>query len=203
VSRAKTRPAREPDFDDEAEEDERRKDAREEDFAAAATPPRTSLTRDIYRRLVQRLHPDRGGSWTPGRQRLWHEVQQAWAAGDGDWLARLEVEWESAHEAVGPTSPLSRLRAAIEEVHAARRDTQAKLSEYRSSPQWRFTLATSIRAALERRVEDDFTRDTKFLQRQLRFLDQTIGAWEDDWTRADSRPIRRSRRTFHASRRAR
>ncbi|MDB6126737.1 MAG: hypothetical protein JWM35_633, partial [Verrucomicrobia bacterium] len=51
--------------------------------------------RDVYRRLVQRLHPDRGGEWTAARKRLWHEVQEAWAAGDFDWLARLEVEWDS------------------------------------------------------------------------------------------------------------
>lgn len=202
VARNKFRANRESDFDEDPETDEPRREARRADFEFIPGPPRTEEARDVYRRLVQRLHPDRGGDWSPARQHLWHEVQQAWAAGDGDWLARLEVEWETAHAVIGPTSPLSRLRAAIEEVHAARRDTEAKLREYRLSAPWRFTAAESKRAALERRVEADFVRDFKTLQRQLRYLDQTIAAWEDDWTRADNRPKRRhGHRTFQRSRR--
>jgi hypothetical protein len=193
----KFRSEREAEFDD-SEHGGPRHDARREDFAPGPAATRTDATRNIYRRLVQRLHPDRGGDWTLARQRLWHEVQQAWAAGDGDWLARLEVEWETAHEAVGPQSALSRLRAAIAEVHAARRDTEAKLSDYRFSPQWRFTLAASRRAALERRVEADFVREGKALQRDLRYLNATIAAWEEDWTKADARANpRRSRHAHH------
>jgi hypothetical protein len=203
VTRSKFRANGEFNFDDDTGDDEPRHDARREDFATGPAPHRSDAARDIYRRLVQRLHPDRGGGWSPARQRLWHEVQQAWATGDGDWLARLEVEWETAHEVIGPTSPLSRLRSAIEEVLAAQRDTDAKLAEYRSSPQWRFTRTEAKRAALERRVEADFIRDFKALDRQLRFLNQTIASWEEDWTRADSRPKpRHSRRVFYSNRRA-
>ena len=191
-----------PPPDDEPEEsadeagDWRRTEARREDFTAA--PARTIGARDIYRRLVQHLHPDRGGPWTVSRQRLWHEVQQAWAAGDGDWLARLEVEWDTAHEAVGPNSPLSRLRAAIEEVHAARRDLEAKLGIYRAALPWRFSKNEAKRAALEVRVEADLVREFKALRRQLHFLDTTIAAWEEDWTRADTkvRSSRGPRRTY-------
>ncbi len=203
VSRNKFRRDHGADSDEDSEGAGRRKDARREDFETAPAPPRTTAARDIYRRLVQRLHPDRGGGWSAARQHLWHEVQQAWAAGDGDWLARLEVEWEKAHDVVSLASPLSRLRAAIAEVHAARRDTEAKLQEYRSAPEWRFTSATSKRAALERRVEANFAHDFRTLQRQLRYLNTTIAAWEEDWTRADSRPKPRpGRRAFHRSRRS-
>src|SRR5690606_29968200 len=50
--------------------------------------------RAIDRRLVQHLHPDRGGQWTQARARAWEQTQEAWAARDADWLARLEAEWE-------------------------------------------------------------------------------------------------------------
>jgi hypothetical protein len=172
----------------------RRQEARREDFEGRATPGRTPAAREIFRRLVQRLHPDRGGAWTPARQQLWHEVQQAWAAGDSDWLARLEIEWETAHEVLGPTSPLSRLYAAIEELHAARRDIEHKLSEYRTSLAWRFTRSAARRPALARRVEADLLKDFRILQRQLKYLDATIAAWDEDWTRAKSRPQSRWRR---------
>lgn len=134
--------------------------------------------RDVYRRLVQRLHPDRGGEWTAARQRLWHEVQQAWADGDVDWLIRLEVEWEAAHDILNQGSPLSRLRLAIAEMHAARRDTERKLREYRGSPAWRFTLTEKKRELLHRRTAMNFEHDIHFLERQLTHLNATIASWE-------------------------
>lgn len=198
--RAKPRPEEEAEAE-EGPEGERRKEARPEDFEALPPPKRSATAREIYRRLVQHLHPDRGGAWTPARQHLWHEVQQAWASGDADWLARLESEWETAHATVGPKSPLSRLRAAIEELHAARRDIEHKLAEYRTSLSWRFTLTPSKRDDLERRVEREFVHEVKMLQRQLEYLNRTIAAWEDDWTRADTRLQSRPRRTSFQRRR--
>jgi hypothetical protein len=147
--------------------------------------------RDAYRRLVQRIHPDRGGEWTAARQRFWHEVQQAWAAADADWLMRLEVEWEAAHDVLTPVSPLSRLRCAIEELHAARRDLERKLRSYRESPPWRFTLVEKKREQLHRRTEMNFKHDIAFLQRQLDHLDATIASWEE------SPAPRRRRRASH------
>ena len=142
-------------------------------------PPRSSDARGIYRRLVQHLHPDRGGEWTTARKRLWHEVQQAWALGDADWLARLEIEWETANEVLGPTSPLSRLRRAVEELHAARRDTERKLRAYRAQPAWRFTLLTRKRDTLHRRIEAELHDELEYLRRELAYLDRTIAAWEE------------------------
>ena len=157
-----------------------------DDRTAGNTAP-TKEARTIYRRLVQHLHPDRGGEFGPVRKRLWHEVQQAWAARDTDWLARIEVEWESANEVLGPTSPLSRLRRAIMELHAARRDTERKLREYRSSTAWRFTRSLSKRAALQRRTEANFQHDLEFLKRQLAYLDATIASWESPRSRTSRR----------------
>lgn len=134
--------------------------------------------RDLYRRLVQHLHPDRGGEWTPARERLWHEVQQAWAARDVDWLSRLEIDWETANDTLRPDSSLGRLRRAIAELHAARRDTERKLRDYRRSFAWRFTVSEKKRPQLHRRVEAELNEDLIALQRQLAYLDATIAAWE-------------------------
>jgi len=195
----KSKARRQADFEE--DEASRRQEARPEDFARRTAPNRSVGARDTYRRLVQRIHPDRGGVWSAARQQLWHEVQQAWAAGDADWLARLEVEWETAHDVVGPRSPVSRLRAAIEELHAARRDIEHKLREYRRAPAWRFTQTATARTRLERRIEADFVRDYEVLQRQLIHLNTTIAAWEEDWTRPNSRPRSRRNATAFRSRR--
>jgi hypothetical protein len=159
-------------------------------------PKRSATAREIYRRLVSRLHPDRGGEWTAARQRVWHDVQLAWESGDADWLARLEVDWETANEVLGPDSPLGRLYRAIEELEAARRDTERKLREYRQAPPWRFTLTEKRRITLVRRMEEEFQMEIAYLQSQLRHLNAQIAAWEDDWTRAEARgnSTRRRRR---------
>jgi hypothetical protein len=187
------------DFDEE-EEFGARHEATQEDFEKAAGPKPTPGARDIYRRLVQRLHPDRGGTWTTARAQLWHEVQRAWAAADADWLARLEVDWETANEVLSPTSALGRLRRGIEEIDAARRDTERKLREYRKAPQWRFTLREKQRSALHDRTEANFLHDVTFLRRQLDHLNATIAAWDDDWTRSDNTSARRPKRRGFARR---
>ncbi len=170
------------DFDNDFFNDDSRrsdKSSRSSSHRSSAPPP-TPSAKDIYRRLVQHLHPDRGGDWTPARQRLWHEVQQAWAAGDADWLARLEVEWETANEVLGPDSPVSRLRRAITELIAARRDLERKLRDYRRSPHWRFTLSEKSRHLLHARTYANFRHDVEILQQQLNHLNRTIAAWEKD-----------------------
>lgn len=143
------------------------------------TPPADSLpARDIYRRLVQHLHPDRGGDWTPARERLWHEVQAAWAARDADWLARLEVDWEAAHHALSQDSPLSHLRRAIRELEASRRDIERKLREYRRSQEWRFTTSLPKRSALRRTLQANLDHDLEAIRAHLRYLNERLDSWQ-------------------------
>ncbi|HLP08259.1 MAG TPA: hypothetical protein VK178_08835 [Opitutaceae bacterium] len=153
-------------------------------------------TREIYRRLVQHLHPDRGGEWTPQRARLWHEVQRAWAARDHDWLSRLEVEWEAAAEILGPASPVGRLHTALREIEAARRDADRKVRVYRKVPSWRFTLLVPHkRAVLAARTEQELLGELERLRAVLAGFEETIAWWEDSYPpRRKSRGRRRSRR---------
>ena len=161
-------------------------------FARPASEPPADAARDLYRRLVQRLHPDRGGEWTPVRERLWHEVQQAWDARDTDWLARLEIEWETAHDLINESSSIDRLRRAVQELHAARRDTERKLRAYRKTAAWRFTLSENKRAKLHRRIESEMDHDIDVLERQLDYLKTTIAAWEAPTSSRGARSSRRS-----------
>lgn len=165
------------------------------DLPRGYAEPAATDARDIYRRLVQHLHPDRGGEWTPARARLWHEVQEAWGARDGDLLARLEVEWETATDALGPTSPVGRLRAALVEIHSARRDAERKVRHYRKTPEWRFSLQPPDARVCEQ-LRRDLNLQREHLQTDLDELEGIIASWER--TRKRPRPRRRARQRDHA-----
>lgn len=145
--------------------------------AARDASPDEAEARAIYRRLVQRLHPDRGGEWTPARARLWEQVQEAWERQDVDCLARLEVEWEASSDVLGPTSALGRLRAACRELDAARRDAERRLRAYRQDHWWRFSLrdpSTQLRDMIGRQLREEEQR----LGYHLKELERTIAGWE-------------------------
>jgi hypothetical protein len=154
------------------------RDLFERAFAPEVSDVLSREAKAIYRRLVQHLHPDRGGEFTAVRKRLWHEVQQAWAERDSDWLARLEVEWETANEVLGPNSPVGRLQRAVRELHSARRDTEKKLRQYRKSPSWRFSLNVRKRGELRAKTTMNFDHDIALLQQRLDYLLFTIEGWE-------------------------
>jgi hypothetical protein len=147
------------------------------DFPSMHFGPEVDEGREIYRRLVQQLHPDRGGEWTPQRARIWHQVQEAWAARDVDLLARLEAEWEIAADTLGPASPVGRLRAAVDEIHAARRDAESRVRRYRKAPEWRFSLsAPDVRRCEELRRTLEHERDG--LRKKLDELEAILAVWE-------------------------
>lgn len=152
-------------------------DERDAENGASREAPEMQTAKAIYRRLVQHLHPDRGGEWTPARARLWAQVQDAWNAQDADWLARLEVEWEAATDRLGPQSPVGRLRAAVAEIEAARRDADRKLRQYRKDLAWRFTLLVST-DLLAAKMERALRADLELLREQREDLERTVAEWE-------------------------
>lgn len=133
--------------------------------------------RASYRRMAGRLHPDRGGDWTPARERLWHEVQAAWAARDADWLLRLEAEWEMATEVFGPHSALGRLQAAAREADGARRDVERKLRLYRQDPAWRFA-SKRVKPGFARKMQSQLEQELTMLRGAAAQLAGQLAAWD-------------------------
>lgn len=139
-------------------------------------PSPDETAKEIYRRLVQQLHPDRGGEWSAKREALWHEVQRAWDARDADWLSRLEAELEIATETLSAQSALGRLYAAAKEIEAARRDTERKLRHYRKTPAWRFTLRERDPEEV-RDLTISLREERNQLRQHLARLEETLARW--------------------------
>src|SRR5437588_12761186 len=79
------RPGSAPGRSDPRPEDGRRSAVDEEPPEPGTIDPRV---KEIYRRLVRRLHPDLRADGDATVSSLWHEVQEAYAAGD---VARMEL----------------------------------------------------------------------------------------------------------------
>src|SRR5438067_13568319 len=106
------RPGSEPGRSDPRPEDVRRSAVDEEPAEPGTIDPRV---KEIYRRLVRRLHPDWRADGDATVSSLWHEVQEAYAAGD---VARMELllALSDLSNAPGASTPLSQMRSVLSEL---------------------------------------------------------------------------------------
>jgi hypothetical protein len=99
---------------------------------ATATEPVTIDPRikEIYRRLVRRLHPDLRADGDATVSSLWHEVQEAYLAGD---VARMELllALSDLSNAPGASTTLSQMRSVLSELTRSLRALELSLVEAR------------------------------------------------------------------------
>ena len=132
--------------------------------------------KEIYRRLVRRLHPDLRADGDATVSSLWHEVQEAYAAGD---VARLELllALSDLSDAPGASTTLSQMRAVLSELTRSVRALELSLVEARREDSWNFAR-TGPSQDLRLRVERQLKHDLALRQQRLELLTGTIAAWE-------------------------
>src|SRR5207247_8373653 len=99
---------------------------------ASATEPGTIDLRvkEIYRRLVRRLHPDLRADGDASVSSLWHEVQEAYVAGD---VARMEVllALSDLSDAPSAGTTLSQMRSVLSQLRRSVRALELGVVEVR------------------------------------------------------------------------
>ncbi|MDQ3623703.1 MAG: J domain-containing protein [Verrucomicrobiota bacterium] len=109
----------------------------------------TDRIKELYRRLVRQLHPDRRGDLPPRERELWHEVQEAYRERDRERLeavaARMEVGLNGAAGGV-PVSVLLRMTRDLQRALHGLRD---QLFRARKHPAWNFKKKKRDLARLE------------------------------------------------------
>ncbi len=164
------RPESAPDRSDPRPEDVRRSAVDEE-------PPGTidPRVKEIYRRLVRRLHPDLRADGDATVSSLWHEVQEAYAAGD---VARMELllALSDLSNAFGASTTLSQMRSALSELTRSVRALELSLVEARREDSWNFAR-TGPSEDLRSRVERQLKHDLALRQQRLELLTGTIAGW--------------------------
>ena len=138
--------------------------------------------KELYRRLVRRLHPDTRSDGDATVEEVWHEVQAAYADGNVERLEALLAFVNVREERFGPHTSLAQMRAVfadlVRTLHALRRS----IAEARKTPAWNFTR-TLDRVGLERQTRADLTRDLVRRRAELADITRVL----ENWTRT---PIR-------------
>lgn len=131
--------------------------------------------KELYRRLVRRLHPDLRADGSAAVSALWHEVQEAYAASD---IARMELLLAlsdlSGRFGVGTT--LSQMRSVLAELNRSVRALEQSLVEAQREDAWNFVRigpSDNLRSSVERQLKHDLASR----QDRLNMLDRTIAEW--------------------------
>jgi hypothetical protein len=158
------------------------KKRREEDCGSATHKKQDipARVKELYRVLVRRLHPDTGKSRKdPNIQRLWHDLQNAYAAMDVERLEVLLALTDLHESGSAIRSTLYHLRKVAKEMERTVRDLKNRFREARSSPAWQFwhadnrqKVGAKMRAAVEARIRD--------AKNHIATLEQQIDFWKQD-----------------------
>ena len=131
--------------------------------------------RELYRRLVRRLHPDLRADGSTAVSALWHEVQEAYAASD---VARMEILLAlsdiETNRMAGQT--LAQLHAVRAELRRALRALEKSLLEAEGEDAWDFARIgpnARLRVRVERQLQSDLAARTQ----RLDLLTRTIAEW--------------------------
>jgi hypothetical protein len=150
--------------------------------------------KQIYRKLVRRLHPDRRADGNAAVSTIWHEVQEAYAASD---VARMEILLAlSGIEAdqLGEETSLFQMHAVLAELKRSLRALEKSLREAEGEDAWDFAR-TGPSEDLRVQVERDLKRDLSGRMERLELLTQIIASWaRGPALNPNARPIRRPTR---------
>src|SRR5213080_3208541 len=166
------RPGSTPGRSDPRPEDVRRSAVDEEPPEPGTIDPRV---KEIYRRLVRRLHPDLRADGDATVSSLWHEIQEAYAAGD---VARMELllALSDLSNAPGASTTLSQMRSALSELTRSVRALELSLVEAKREDSWNFAR-TGPSEDLRSRVERQLKHNLALRQQRLEFLTGIIAGW--------------------------
>ncbi|MBA3544562.1 MAG: hypothetical protein H0T83_09025, partial [Chthoniobacterales bacterium] len=124
---------------------------------------------------VRRLHPDLRADGSAAVSALWHEVQEAYLAGD---VARMEILLALSDMAANRAAEqsVSQMRSLLAELERALWALEKSLLEAQGEDAWDFAR-TGPRADLRVRVERQLKLDFAARSQRLDLLRRTIAEW--------------------------
>ena len=160
---------------------EKARTAAEQEFATASPSDggheQVDLrVKELYRKLVRRLHPDLRADGNTAVSAIWHEVQEAYTASD---VARMEILLalsEMEVDQLGEGTSLFQMRAVLAELDRSFRALEKSLREAEGEDAWDFARtgpSEDLRVRMERQLKHDLAGRME----RLDLLTQTIASW--------------------------
>ena len=144
--------------------------------ATPPPPPPQSRVKELYRRLVRRLHPDTKADSDVGVSALWHEVQEAYSAGNVERLEMLLAMTDIQANEAGDHTSLSQMRSVLRELRRSFNALQCNLRDAKRDPAWNFGRRQD-RSALAERVRGELESKLERNARELRQMEAMISSW--------------------------
>jgi hypothetical protein len=147
-----------------------------EEEGADEEEAKDARVKTLYRVLVRKLHPDLRDDASTEVSGLWHEVQEAYAAGDVAHLEILLALIDIESNGTSAQTSVSQMRATLAELERATRALEKSLLEAEGEDAWDFAQNgpnEDLRLRLERQLKSDLA------QRSMRLdvFTKTISAW--------------------------
>jgi len=132
--------------------------------------------KSLYRKLVRRLHPDHRSDGEIAVSNLWHEVQEAYAAGD---VARMEILLALSDikaNALGDQTSLAQMRNVRAELQRSLGALEKSVAEAEDEEAWNFAR-TGPSEDLRARVERQLKHELAIRMDRLELLTAAIAEW--------------------------
>jgi hypothetical protein len=141
-------------------------------------PPQSEANRvkELYRLLVRRLHPDLRADSNAEVSAIWHDVQEAYAAGNIDRLEMLLALTDIQSNTTGEHTSLFQMRSVLAELRSAFKALQRNIRAAKQEPAWNFARRTD-REEIEARLRRDLDTTLAWHEDQLRQLEAMIAEW--------------------------
>lgn len=94
--------------------------------------------KEVYRRIVRRLHPDGAGSTTPDRMELWHSAQAAYQNHDLETLQRIGARCDLLESDQPRATPVSSIQTGIAYYKKACAQFRSAIRKAKRLPEWGF-----------------------------------------------------------------
>ena len=151
----------------------RQDEVEEEEAEERKLDPRV---KELYRILVRRLHPDLRDDATVAVSGLWHEVQEAYLAGDVAHMEILLALVDIESNSMGTQTSVSQMRTILVELERALRALEKSLLEAEGEDAWNFAQSgpsDDLRLRVERQLKSDLAGRSS----RLEVLTKAIAAW--------------------------
>jgi hypothetical protein len=138
--------------------------------------PLDARVKELYRLLVRRLHPDLRADGSAAVSALWHEVQDAYAAGDVAQLELLLAVSDIRRNPMDGETSVAQMHSLAAELRRALCALEKSLEEAEREDSWDFARS-GPNEHLHMRVERELKAELGRRSARLDLLTRTIADW--------------------------